>query len=350
MILSKKFKSNDTIGDWVLLKQVEKPLKNKTNGIYWLCKCKCGKEKVIFEQTLSQGKSKSCGCSRHKDLTGQRFGNLMVIKRNNRIRRGYTESAWLCKCSCGNECVVSECHLIDKKSPTQSCGCLRIKKVKQVCKKYNIYDLSKEYGIGYTANGKEFYFDLEDYDKIKDYCWHLNVGGYVVSGNLRLNRLILNCSENYVVDHIDRNPLNNQKNNLRLCMQRNNTKNTSMRSSNRSGFTGVWKDKRNGRWTAEITVDNKKLYLGNYRTLLKAAIKRFEANVMYFGEFSPYYRPQSNMFETIFFNKEDNKTYRFTYKDIVVPISETDVEEITYDELKAIPSNRGDKCLGSTGK
>ena len=31
MILSKKFKSNDTIGDWVLLKQVEKPLKNKSS-------------------------------------------------------------------------------------------------------------------------------------------------------------------------------------------------------------------------------------------------------------------------------------------------------------------------------
>ena len=37
-------------------------------------------------------------------------------------------------------------------------------------KKYNTYDLSGEYGIGYTSKGEEFYFDLDDYDKIKDYC------------------------------------------------------------------------------------------------------------------------------------------------------------------------------------
>ena len=39
----------------------------------------------------------------------------------------------------------------------------------------NIYDLSNEYGIGYTSNTKEpFYFDLEDYDKVKEYCWSAN--------------------------------------------------------------------------------------------------------------------------------------------------------------------------------
>lgn len=37
-------------------------------------------------------------------------------------------------------------------------------------KRYNRYDLTGEYGIGYTNQGVEFYFDLEDYDKIKEYC------------------------------------------------------------------------------------------------------------------------------------------------------------------------------------
>lgn len=40
-------------------------------------------------------------------------------------------------------------------------------------KKYNAYDLTKDYGKGYTLDGVEFIFDLEDYDKIKDYCWCL---------------------------------------------------------------------------------------------------------------------------------------------------------------------------------
>ena len=38
-------------------------------------------------------------------------------------------------------------------------------------KRHNKYDLSGEYGIGYTSKGEEFYFDLEDYDKIYPYCW-----------------------------------------------------------------------------------------------------------------------------------------------------------------------------------
>ena len=46
-------------------------------------------------------------------------------------------------------------------------------------KKYNTYDLTGEYGIGYTSKDEEFYFDLEDYDKIKDYCWRITMQGYV---------------------------------------------------------------------------------------------------------------------------------------------------------------------------
>ena len=46
-------------------------------------------------------------------------------------------------------------------------------------KQYNNYDLSGEYGIGYLFNGEEFYFGLEDYDKIKNYCWYKDSGGYI---------------------------------------------------------------------------------------------------------------------------------------------------------------------------
>ena len=57
-----------------------------------------------------------------------------------------------------------------------------IKKWKKF-KKYNTYDLSGEYGIGYTSKGEEFWFDLNDYNKIKDYCWYYNSNGYLCSQN-----------------------------------------------------------------------------------------------------------------------------------------------------------------------
>ena len=54
------------------------------------------------------------------DLTGQRFGRLMVVQRAGADKRG--EPLYLCKCDCGNETVVLAPSL--RSGATQSCGCL----------------------------------------------------------------------------------------------------------------------------------------------------------------------------------------------------------------------------------
>jgi hypothetical protein len=78
---------------------------------------------------LRSGSTQSCGCLnkeicktliRHEDLTGKRFGQLMVIKLiESKDGRIY----WLCLCECGNETRVSTSQL--KSMRTKSCGCLR---------------------------------------------------------------------------------------------------------------------------------------------------------------------------------------------------------------------------------
>ena len=55
-----------------------------------------------------------------KDLTGQKFGRLTVIKRADNNKNGSTR--WLCKCDCGNEKIVEGGHLRSNK--IKSCGCL----------------------------------------------------------------------------------------------------------------------------------------------------------------------------------------------------------------------------------
>ena len=55
------------------------------------------------------------------DLTGQPFGRLVVIREYGRDKGGHV--AWLCRCECGNEVVVTSCHL--RSENTQSCGCLK---------------------------------------------------------------------------------------------------------------------------------------------------------------------------------------------------------------------------------
>lgn len=58
------------------------------------------------------------------DLTGQKFGRLIVIERaENRVQpNGHRCTQWLCKCDCGKEVVVSALNL--KRGHTRSCGCL----------------------------------------------------------------------------------------------------------------------------------------------------------------------------------------------------------------------------------
>lgn len=58
------------------------------------------------------------------DLTDQRFGLLVVLERVENSRDGH--SRWLCKCDCGNTCVVSQENL--HREGMIGCGCLRGKK------------------------------------------------------------------------------------------------------------------------------------------------------------------------------------------------------------------------------
>jgi len=55
------------------------------------------------------------------DLTGQKFGKLVVIKQVSRDKNGNV--LWLCLCSCGEETVVRSSNL--RNSNTKSCGCLQ---------------------------------------------------------------------------------------------------------------------------------------------------------------------------------------------------------------------------------
>lgn len=57
-----------------------------------------------------------------KDLTGQRFGRLVVIKRESNYNKNRS-ARWLCVCDCGNQTIVRSGSLFN--GGTKSCGCLR---------------------------------------------------------------------------------------------------------------------------------------------------------------------------------------------------------------------------------
>lgn len=64
-----------------------------------------------------------------KDITGRRFGRLLVL-RFSHIGDRWKVAYWYCQCDCGGVCVVAGKHLRSLK--IQSCGCLVSEKIAKV--------------------------------------------------------------------------------------------------------------------------------------------------------------------------------------------------------------------------
>ena len=133
---------------------------------------------------------------------------------------------------------------------------------------------------------------MEDYDKIKDYCWLINKNGYVISREnykeIQMHRVIMNCPVDMVVDHKHgketRN--DNRKNNLRIATYSNNACNHKIYKDSTSGVTGVNWNKRANKWRARISVNYKRINLGDFVNFEDAVKARKKAEEKYFGEWS----------------------------------------------------------------
>lgn len=209
--------------------------------------------------------------------------------------KGQHIAQWLVECNCDKHTQFITTGQSVRSGHTKSCGCLNSKTLDEMWennKKYNRYDISGEYGIGWTSNtNKEFYFDLEDYDKIKDYCWYEGqlsrtyhtLEARIDNKIIKMHQIIFNKN----VDHKNRNALDNRKNNLRDCTVTENRRNSSIRTDNTSGYIGVSFDAKNNKWSASIGIDNKTKKLGRFNNKNDAIKARLNAEAKYFKEFAP---------------------------------------------------------------
>lgn len=230
------------------------------------------------------------------DLTGQKFGRLTVVKRGENYtyynsKRKVIIPQWYCKCNCGNPELILVRGLHLRNGNTKSCGCLSKDFASNLNKKHNTYDLSGEYGIGYTSKGEEFYFDLEDYDLIKDYCWFILDNGYVCTNknnkSILMHRLIMEPDNNSVqIDHVFHRKNDNRKSQLRAVTRSQNNMNMTLRKDNKSAVTGVTYKKDSGLWVAQIQINNIPIYLGSFNKFEDAVTVRKDAEKKYFGEYA----------------------------------------------------------------
>lgn len=308
MVNVKKNLIGNRFGKLTVLEQTEDYIRpDGTLTARWKCQCDCGNIIDVCSDALITGNTKSCGCSRKNkpahnriDLTGQKFNSLLVLEQDNDYCKIHhiksSNLFWKCKCDCGN--IVSKKGTDLRSGKAKKCHECMLKEQGIRHRKHNKFDLSRDYGIGYANNTQEqFYFDLEDYDILKEYSWIINNKGYCITGSkvgnstLRMHRLIMNLpplkscvtSDSLVVDHINGNKKDNRKANLRIVSPKDNGKNIGLSKNNQSGVTGVTLIHK---WVANITVNNKHIHLGYFDNIEDAIKARKEAEEKYFGEYA----------------------------------------------------------------
>lgn len=233
-----------------------------------------------------------------EDLAGRTFGRWKVIEQaEDYIRKdGGHEARWLCECSCEDHTrrIVSQNLL--KCGHSKSCGCLMKEINSEMRSKKNKIEERDGYCIGYTEKGEEFWFDKEDIELVKKYYWAYDNKGYLSSKDednkrIRFHRLVMGVTDYKIkVDHkkhppLPQNQYDNRKQNLRISTNQENCRNTSLNKNNTSGTTGVCYNKKGQNWRAYIVVNGKQINLGYFTDKDKAISARKNAEILYFGEY-----------------------------------------------------------------
>lgn len=107
---------------------------------------------------------------------------------------------------------------------------------------------------------------------------------------IAMHRIIMNVVEGKVIDHINRDTLDNRKENLRIGSQQQNTFNSRKSLNNTSGYKGVFEMKsgykRNKPWMAQIMFNRKSIFIGYFLNKKQAALAYNQKAKELFGEFS----------------------------------------------------------------
>lgn len=195
----------------------------------------------------------------------------------------------MCQCDCGNKIVANANNI--KRGITRSCGCFQKERASITRRKHNVFQTYGAISIGFTTSGTTFLIDTEDLDKVSKHYWYENDQGYIVSniGNntfIRLHRLILNVSDERIIDHKNRDKTDNRKTNLRIANKQQNSINRDAGRNSVTGVKGVSKSANGEKYTARICKDGRTIYIGTYNTLEEASQARNKKEFELFGEFA----------------------------------------------------------------
>ena len=147
------------------------------------------------------------------------------------------------------------------------------------------------------TRGKHAIVDDADFEDLVDYPWvstdnPLAHSWYAVRYEMRqgkqiaikMHRQILDVPAGCMVDHVNKDGLDNRKSNLRICTHQQNMCNRRQHKHSSAPYKGIGMDK--GKWRARITTNNKRVSLGSFSDPMEAALAYDRAAVRYHGEFA----------------------------------------------------------------
>lgn len=264
----------EKVGRWLVLDDCQISPKGEKS---WLCRCECGTERYVRDRSLRYGGSQSCGCLQREasskaashDLTGQRFGELLVLDTAKPRKSGGVW--WRCQCSCGKEYEVPGTLLATGRRT--HCGCLT------------------QRGRPIDIAGKRFnrltaLHPTEARDSKGSVIWHCrcDCGNEVdVPYNYLMYCDIKSCGCQKKEHDQKLGAFLTHVSNTSLDMVRSQ----KVPKDNTTGVRGVYLIK--GKYVAKIVFQKKQYYLGKFDTVAEAAKARQDAEELLFGGTLAYY-------------------------------------------------------------
>lgn len=257
---------------------VAAPTRQRKNGYtVWECRCDCGGRIFLDTRCLQRGTVTDCGCISQikpgqRDITGMRFGKLVALEPTDLRSEGTV--VWRCCCDCGGE-ILTSLHQLSS-GYRKSCGCLSHPPVKDfVGKRFG--NLVVEAYAG-KRNGMHRW-------RCRCDCGKETVTGQTLLQNGKTRSCGCLQAKVYqenlkLVDGTSVAVLEAYKKKL----NRNNT----------SGCTGVYLNKKQGKWIAQIGFKGKKYYLGAYDDKQDAIRARKQGEKMH-DDFLTWYYATGNL-------------------------------------------------------
>lgn len=252
---------------------VTAPTGRRKNGyMIWHCDCECGGFIELDTRALQRGTYRDCGCLSkvkpgQRDLTGMRFGKLVCVEPT--AERKYATTVWRCQCDCGNTAFVPARQLLA--GYVKSCGCLEHPPLKDfVGQRFGKLTVLSYAGKRAGMHRWRCRCDCGNETIVGQTL--LQTGKTKSCGCLQKKVILdnLNLVDGTSVTRLEAG----KKRRIR---------------SNTSGYTGVYLQKRTGRWAAQITFQGRTHFLGSYAKKADAIKARQRGEEEYHDKFLEQY-------------------------------------------------------------